>query len=56
MGKKLTIACIVLILAAFLMAPSAQAEKKFLRMFSGPSGGSWYPLGAAMMAIIEKKQ
>ncbi len=54
MGKKLTIACIVLTLAVFLMAPSAQAEKKFLRMFSGPSGGSWYPLGSAMMAIIEK--
>lgn len=54
MGKKLTIACIVLILAAFLMAPSALAAKKFLRMFSGPEGGSWYPLGSAMMSIVEK--
>ncbi len=54
MGKYLTIAWIVLTLAVFLMAPSAMAVKKFLRMFSGPSGGSWYPLGSAMMAIIEK--
>lgn len=54
MGKKLTIACIVLILAAFLMAPSALATQKFLRMFSGPEGGSWYPLGSAMMSIVEK--
>jgi len=36
------------------MTPGAQAEKKFLRMVSGPQGGSWYPLGAAMMAIVEK--
>ena len=36
------------------LASFAQAETKFLRMFSGPEGGSWYPLGAAMMSIIEK--
>lgn len=54
MGKKLTIACIVLTLAVFLMAPSALAAQKFLRMFSGPEGGSWYPLGSAMMSIVEK--
>lgn len=54
MVKKLTIACIVLTLAAFLMVPSAVAAQKFLRMFSGPEGGSWYPLGSAMMSIVEK--
>ena len=36
------------------LASFSQAETKFLRMFSGPEGGSWYPLGAAMMSIIEK--
>jgi TRAP transporter TAXI family solute receptor len=37
------------------LASFAQAETKFLRMFSGPEGGSWYPLGSAMMNIIEKE-
>ena len=31
----------------------AQAEQ-FVRIVSGPSGGSWYPLGAAMSEIINK--
>ena len=33
------------------MATSAQADQ-FLRMVSGPSGGSWYPLGAKIMQVI----
>lgn len=40
-------------LALCLAAPVVQAEKKFLRMFSGPEGGSWYPLGSAMMSIVQ---
>lgn len=44
----------VLMIFSFL-ASFAQAETKFLRMFSGPEGGSWYPLGSAMMSIIEKE-
>ncbi|SFM46379.1 TAXI family TRAP transporter solute-binding subunit [Thermodesulforhabdus norvegica] len=28
---------------------------KFLRMASGPEGGAWYPLGSAMMSIIERE-
>ena len=54
MFKKLFLTGIVLALALFLVVPMAQAEKKFLRMFSGPEGGSWYPLGSAMMSIVEK--
>jgi TRAP transporter TAXI family solute receptor len=54
--RKTTI--ILLVIGAFIFSlaigTEAQAEKKFLRMVSGPQGGSWYPLGAAMMAIVEK--
>ncbi len=54
MFKKLAIIGLAVALAVCLAAPVVHAEKKFLRMFSGPEGGSWYPLGSAMMAIIEK--
>lgn len=54
MHKKLFIIGLALAVAIGLMAPTAHAEKKFLRMFSGPEGGSWYPLGSAMMSILEK--
>lgn len=40
--------------SAIGVAAEWKPEKKFLRMVSGPQGGSWYPLGAAMMAIVEK--
>ena len=54
--RKTTI--VLLVISAFIFSLSigteAQAGKKFLRMVSGPQGGSWYPLGAAMMAIVEK--
>ena len=53
--KKLLVIAAVVALAACLVAPPVQAEQKFLRMFSGPEGGSWYPLGSAMMSIIEKQ-
>ncbi len=48
---------IVLALVAvsiFLITSAPRAEQKFLRMFSGPEGGSWYPLGSAMIGIVEK--
>ncbi len=39
---------------AFLgVAAGAQADQ-FVRIVSGPAGGSWYPLGAAMSEIINK--
>ena len=52
--KKALLIVFMVSLAVCLIAPGAQAEKKFLRMFSGPEGGSWYPLGSAMMSIVEK--
>ena len=46
---------LVLVVASlFLITSALQAEQKFLRMFSGPEGGSWYPLGSAMMSIVEQ--
>ena len=35
-------------------APMASAEQ-FVRMVSGPSGGSWYPLGAKIMQVFDEK-
>lgn len=39
-------------LAAMAAVP-AQADT-FVRMVSGPSGGSWYPLGAKIMQVMEE--
>jgi TRAP transporter TAXI family solute receptor len=54
--KKSTL-FIVFALALFLAVPSSHvaADQKFLRMASGPEGGSWYPLGSAMMSILERE-
>ena len=54
MRRKGLILIAVAVVSIFLIASAAQAEQKFLRMFSGPEGGSWYPLGSAMMSIVEK--
>ena len=54
--KRLAIIVLTLVVALMLAAPGAiAADKKFLRMVSGPEGGSWYPLGSAMMSILEKE-
>ncbi len=54
MARRLTLMGLVLVLALALCAPTAFGAQKFLRMVSGPEGGSWYPLGSAMMSIVEK--
>jgi len=36
-----------------LATPLASADT-FVRMVSGPSGGSWYPLGAKIMQVMQK--
>jgi TRAP transporter TAXI family solute receptor len=54
MAKRFLIVTLALVLAVCLAAPVIAADKKFLRMFSGPEGGSWYPLGSAMMTILDK--
>ena len=37
-----------------MSAASAHAGDQFVRMASGPSGGSWYPLGAKIMQVMEE--
>jgi TRAP transporter TAXI family solute receptor len=54
MKRKGFIVLAMLLVSVFLITSAPQAEQKFLRMFSGPEGGSWYPLGSAMMSIVEK--
>ena len=54
MNRKSFIVLVMVTVSIFLITSAPQAEQKFLRMFSGPEGGSWYPLGSAMMGIVEK--
>jgi len=54
MNRKGFIVLVMVMVSIFLITSAPQAEQKFLRMFSGPEGGSWYPLGSAMMGIVEK--
>ena len=49
--KSLALAAAVLLLAV----PAAQAADQFVRMVSGPSGGSWYPLGAKIMQVMDEE-
>ena len=54
--KKLAVLALILAVALMAAVPAATAaDMKFLRMVSGPEGGSWYPLGSAMMSILEKE-
>lgn len=48
--KTLAVAAFVLPLAATI----AHADQ-FVRMVSGPSGGSWYPLGAKIMQVFDEE-
>lgn len=51
--KRFMLTVALLFLCFIMVLPAHAAKKKFVRMFSGPSGGSWYPLGVAMMQIVE---
>ena len=53
MARKALIFAVILAVGLCFTAPASQAQT-FLRMFSGPEGGSWYPLGSAMMSILDK--
>jgi hypothetical protein len=52
MKIKTTIAVTVLAVAA---ASGVARADTFVRMVSGPSGGSWYPLGAKIMQVFDEK-
>jgi uncharacterized protein len=53
MRIKTSIAVVVLIAAA--AGGVARADDTFVRMVSGPSGGSWYPLGAKIMQVFDEQ-
>jgi TRAP transporter TAXI family solute receptor len=52
MNKVLKAALVAAPVALF--ATSASADT-FVRMVSGPSGGSWYPLGAKIMQVLQEQ-
>jgi len=54
MLRKSLFIMFVLLLTVLLVTPQAYAKVKFIRMVSGPEGGSWYPLGSSMMNIVEQ--
>ncbi len=53
MRLKLTLSAAAFAVA--LAATPVYAADTFVRMVSGPSGGSWYPLGAKIMQVFDKK-
>jgi TRAP transporter TAXI family solute receptor len=44
---------LALVAAVLPLATSAAHAEQFVRMVSGPSGGSWYPLGAKIMQVMD---
>lgn len=56
MKRKYYVTIAGLLIALFLVIPQAYAAggEKYIRMVAGGTGGSWYPLGVAMMDIVEK--
>ncbi|MEK9671343.1 MAG: TAXI family TRAP transporter solute-binding subunit [Rhodospirillaceae bacterium] len=51
---KTKIAVSVLAVGLMAGAGSAQAADQFLRLVTGPSGGSWYPLGAKIAQVFQE--
>ena len=45
----------LLVASSLIVTASIANADQFLRMVSGPSGGSWYPLGAKVMQTMESK-
>ena len=41
------------LIATGLLSSTAHSADTFVRMVSGPSGGSWYPLGAKIMQVMD---
>ena len=44
-----------LIFAALIFSAPASAADRFIRIVSGPAGGSWYPLGAKIAEVLGKQ-
>ena len=52
---KLAYKAAIASIAAMLIAPPIAQAETFVRMVSGPSGGSWYPLGAKIVQVLGEK-
>ncbi len=60
MFKKLVLVCLTLALSLSLAGAqdsfaAQKYDRKFLKMVSGTSGGSWYPIGAGIMKVVERE-
>jgi TRAP-type uncharacterized transport system substrate-binding protein len=45
----------ILVASSILATASIANADQFIRMVSGPSGGSWYPLGAKIMQVMQSE-
>jgi len=45
----------LLVASSLIVSTSIANADQFVRMVSGPSGGSWYPLGAKVMQVMESE-
>ena len=52
---KLAYKAAIASIAAMLITPPVAQAETFVRMVSGPSGGSWYPLGAKIVQVLGEK-
>ena len=43
----------LLVASSLIVSTSIANADQFIRMVSGPAGGSWYPLGAKVMQVME---
>jgi len=46
---------VAIVTSALLATASVANADQFIRMVSGPSGGSWYPLGAKIMQVMQSQ-
>ena len=43
----------IIVASSLVVGSSIASADQFVRMVSGPSGGSWYPLGAKVMQVMD---
>jgi len=50
-----TMVKLLIAVGCLMLAGSLASADTFVRMVSGPSGGSWYPLGAKIMQVMDEE-
>ena len=53
--KRFPMIFLLLAISLLLLPPESMAQKFDLKMMTGPMGGSWYPLGAAIADAVQKE-